>query len=87
MARRGRPPKDKKWRKCERLDLRVDTTEKEAFRLAADQANQELSVWIRVQLHKAADQELGAARLAKAEGEESPILKDRPNNVRNNRQA
>ena len=56
MARRGRPPKARKWRKCERLDLRVNADEKRAFRFAADQANQELSVWIRIQLHKAAGQ-------------------------------
>ena len=87
MARRGRPPKDKKWRKCERLDLRVDSTEKKAFRLAADRANQVLSVWIRVQLHKAADEELGAAGLTKAEGERAAIVKARSNNVRNNGQA
>jgi len=64
------------WRKSKRLDLRVDTAEKEAFKLAADQANQELSVWIRVQLHKAAEQEAGSADLVKAEGQVSPMNKD-----------
>jgi hypothetical protein len=56
MAKRGRPRKNVKWRKCERLDLRVDADEKKAFKYAADLANQELSVWIRIQLHKAAGQ-------------------------------
>jgi hypothetical protein len=56
MAKRGRPRKNEKWRKCERLDLRVDADEKKAFKYAADLANQELSVWIRIHLHKAAGQ-------------------------------
>ncbi len=56
MAKRGRPRKNAKWRKCERLDLRVDADEKKVFKYAADLANQELSVWIRIQLHKAAGQ-------------------------------
>ena len=54
MAKRGRPRKNEKWRKCERLDLRVDADEKKAFKYAAGLANQELSVWIRIQLHRAA---------------------------------
>ena len=56
MAKRGRPRKNEKGRKCERLDLRVDADEKKVFRYAADLAKQELSVWIRIQLHKAAGQ-------------------------------
>jgi uncharacterized protein (DUF1778 family) len=76
MATRGRPPREKQWRKCERLDLRVDTAEKEAFKLAADQANQELSVWIRIQLHRAAEQGPGTAGLVKVEGQRSPMNKD-----------
>ena len=38
--------------------MRVSTAEKEAFRLAAEESQQELSVWVRIQLHKAAGEEL-----------------------------
>lgn len=51
--RRGRPPKPPLERREERLDLRVSQTEKEAFRLAADKSQLDLSVWIRIQLSKA----------------------------------
>ena len=33
--------------------MRVSEDEKETFRLAAENANQDLSVWIRIQLHRA----------------------------------
>jgi hypothetical protein len=87
MAKRGRPRKDERWRKCERVDLRVDAAEKEAFRLAANQANQELSVWIRMQLHKAVGQELGGLDDTKVTGQEMPTDKDRAANVRNDGQT
>lgn len=58
VKKRGRPPKHFPEKKSWRLDLRVSETEKTAFKLAADNANQELSAWIRVQLHKAAHEEL-----------------------------
>lgn len=54
--KRGRPPKPEK--REERLDLRVSTAEKMAFKLAAENLQQDLSVWIRIQLHRAAGEEL-----------------------------
>lgn len=53
MKRRGRPPKSPEERREQRLDLRVSEAEKETFRLAAASSQQDLSVWIRVQLHRA----------------------------------
>jgi len=58
MKRRGRPPKTVQEKRQERLDLRVSSAEKQAFKLAAEKSEQELSVWIRIQLHKAAGDEL-----------------------------
>ena len=55
---RGRPPKTAVKRLEHRLDLRVSESEKKTFKLAADNANQDLSMWIRIQLHQAAKQEL-----------------------------
>lgn len=52
--KRGRPPKSFPNKREERLDLRVSPAEKEVFKLAAAQSQQDLSVWIRIQLHKAA---------------------------------
>jgi len=54
MKRRGRPPKSVEQKRQERLDLRVSSAEKQAFKSAAEKSEQELSVWIRIQLHKAA---------------------------------
>jgi len=53
IRKRGRPPKGEDDKLAERLDLRVSASEKEAFRLAASKANQDVSVWIRMQLHQA----------------------------------
>ena len=50
----GRPPKPHNQRRWQRLDVRVSEDEKETFRLAAENANQDLSVWIRIQLQRAA---------------------------------
>ena len=61
VKKRGRPPKPLPEKKSRRLDVRVSEAEKTAFKLAADNANQELSAWIRVQLYKAAHEELPAA--------------------------
>lgn len=52
--KRGRPKKSPNERLEERLDLRVSEEEKAIFKLAAAAMNQDLSVWIRVQLHQAA---------------------------------
>lgn len=58
VNRRGRPPKPVLEKREERLDLRVSQTEKQVFKLAAAQSQKDLSVWIRIQLHKAASEEL-----------------------------
>lgn len=52
MTKRGRPKKSDHEKRWQRLDLRVSEAEKEAFRLAAENAGQDLSVWIRIQLHR-----------------------------------
>lgn len=58
MKRRGRPPKAPPDKREDRLDLRVSAAEKLAFKLAAEKSQQDLSVWIRVQLHRAAGEGL-----------------------------
>lgn len=50
----GRPRKKCNEKRQERLNIRLTVAEKRAFQLAADQANQDLSAWIRIQLHQAA---------------------------------
>lgn len=52
--RRGRPPKEPKDKLAKRLDLRVSEDEKNMFQLAATSSQQDLSVWIRIQLNRAA---------------------------------
>ena len=54
MDRRGRPKKLSSERLEWRLDLRVSESDKKIFQLAAERDEQELSVWIRMQLHRAA---------------------------------
>ena len=54
MRRRGRPPKLAQEKRDDRLDLRVSAAEKQAFKFAAESENLDLSVWIRVHLHRAA---------------------------------
>ena len=61
MRKRGRPPKPATEKRQERLDLRVSQAEKMAFKLAAVNSQQDLSVWIRIQLHRAASEELAEA--------------------------
>lgn len=73
MRKRGRPRKAEPDKREERLDLRVTTAEKEAFKLAAAGENQDLSVWIRIQLHRAAGETLT----------EAPPVEDAPNGVEN----
>ena len=62
MKKRGRPPKQPPDKREQRLDLRVSTAEKMAFKLAAEKSQQDLSVWIRVQLHRAASEEADRAQ-------------------------
>jgi hypothetical protein len=57
--KRGRPPKVEGDGRQQRLDLRVSEAEKEAFKLAAEDSQQDLSAWIRIQLHRAAAEVLG----------------------------
>jgi uncharacterized protein (DUF1778 family) len=47
-------------RREQRLDLRVTEEEKANFRLAAEAADRDLSVWIRITLQQAAAEQLGA---------------------------
>ncbi len=61
--RRGRPPKGSGKIKGIRLDMRLEASEKEAFRLAAELAGLDLSAWIRERLRQVARKELeGAGR-------------------------
>lgn len=62
MPKRGRPAKPAEEKLGQRLDLRVSSEEKSAFKLAAEAANQDLSVWIRFQLYQAAGNELAEVR-------------------------
>ena len=71
MKRRGRPPKADQDKRADRLDLRVSAVEKQAFKLAAESDALDLSVWVRIQLHRAASSELaqlGADRINTNEG-------------------
>ncbi len=68
--RRGRPPKKAEEKRLERLDLRVSEEEKNAFKLAADSANQDLSAWIRIQLHRAAADELASGEDGTSDGDD-----------------
>jgi len=60
MKRRGRPPKGSDKIKGIRLDVRLEASEKEAFREAAELAGLDLSAWIRERLRTAARKELTA---------------------------
>jgi hypothetical protein len=61
--RLGRPPKGSDRIKGIRFDMRLETTEKEAFKDAADLAGLDLSAWVRERLRSMARQELeGAGR-------------------------
>jgi hypothetical protein len=59
--RRGRPRKGSDQKKEIRLDIRLQASEKDAFREAAEVAGLDLSAWIRERLRWAAARELGAA--------------------------
>ena len=75
MRKRGRPRKHEEEKLHKRLDLRVSGAEKTAFRLAAENSQQDLSVWIRIQLHKAAAEELDEVRQQEAELSETADAK------------
>jgi len=55
---RGRPPKEADRLRSEALLVRVETTEKEAFKEAADLAGVSLSTWVRERLTQIALREL-----------------------------
>jgi hypothetical protein len=56
--KRGRPPKDADKLRSETLLVRLDTSEKDAFRDAADLAGVPLSTWVRERLRQIAVKEL-----------------------------
>jgi uncharacterized protein (DUF1778 family) len=56
--KRGRPPKGSANVKSVHLDMRIEPTEKDGFRAAAELAGLDLSAWIRERLRRAARKEL-----------------------------
>ena len=61
QKRRGRPKKGSDKIKGIRLDMRLETSEKEGFRAAAELSGLDLSAWIRERLRRAAWEELKRA--------------------------
>lgn len=61
MCKRGRPLKGIDRVKADYLDIRLSTTEKQAFRDAASLAGLDLSAWVRERLRLLARKELEAA--------------------------
>jgi hypothetical protein len=59
--RLGRPPKGSDKIKGIRLDMRLEESEKEGFRAAAELAGLDLSAWIRERLRQIARKELDGA--------------------------
>jgi len=59
--KRGRPPKEADRLRSEPLLVRLEVTEKEAFRDAADLAGVPLSTWVRERLRQIAVRELEKA--------------------------
>ncbi len=68
---RGRPRKDAAQSKGEYLDVRLEPSEKEAFKRAAELSGLALSAWVRERLRRAARAELQDA------GESVPFLSRR----------
>lgn len=58
---RGRPRKDADKLRSKALLVRLETTEKEAFKNAAELAGVPLSTWVRERLRQIAVRELGKA--------------------------
>jgi hypothetical protein len=56
--KRGRPPKENGTLRAELLEVRLQSTEKQAFREAADLAGLPLSAWVRERLRIMARREL-----------------------------
>jgi predicted HicB family RNase H-like nuclease len=59
--KRGRPPKEADRLRSESLLVRLEGSEKEAFRDAADLAGVPLSTWVRERLRQIAGRELAKA--------------------------
>jgi predicted HicB family RNase H-like nuclease len=59
--KRGRPPKEVDKLRSESLLVRLEGSEKEAFKSAADLAGVPLSTWVRERLRQIASRELGKA--------------------------
>ena len=59
--KRGRPPKEVDRLRSESLLVRLESTEKKAFRDAADLAGVPLSTWVRERLRQVAVRELDKA--------------------------
>ena len=60
-TKRGRPPKEADRLRSEALLVRLESTEKEAFKEAADLAGVPLSTWVRERLRTIALRELQSA--------------------------
>jgi uncharacterized protein (DUF1778 family) len=58
MAKAGRPKKKPELVKTEYIEMRVEKSEKDTFRAAADAAGLPLSGWIRQRLRRDAKKEL-----------------------------
>ena len=66
LPKRGRPPKGPDRIKSEYLDMRLEASEKQAFRDAAELAGLDLSSWVRERLRASARKELEGAGKAVA---------------------
>lgn len=60
--KRGRPPKEADRLRDQPLLVRLESSEKEAFRAAADLAGVPLSSWVRERLRQVATRELASAQ-------------------------
>ena len=65
-AKRGRPTKSEERKKAEYLDIRLEASEKQSFKDAADLAGLDLSSWVRERLRVVARHELESAGMAVA---------------------
>lgn len=54
---RGRPPKPPKERAEKRFEMRVNPSDKAAWKAAADEVGQTLAEWIKANLNRAAKRE------------------------------
>ena len=70
MKKRGRPPKDADRLHSDNILVRVESTEKEAFQIAADLAGVSLSAWMRERLRQVATKELKGAAMS------NPLLRN-----------